>query len=76
MMVLMYTRSGCMPCKAAKRLLDQLQVPYDVVVLPDSPAALPEALRGLKTVPVLVFPSGRIVEGFMPDRIKKEVSLL
>lgn len=75
-MVLMYTRSGCMPCKAAKRLLDQLQVPYDTVVLPDSPEALPEALRGLRTLPVIVFPSGRIVEGFMPERIKKEVALL
>ena len=79
MMILMYTRSGCMPCKAAKRLLDQLQVSYKVFTLPDDPEAsegFSGVLRGHRALPVIIFPSGRVVEGFSPDRIKKEVSLL
>lgn len=79
MMVLMYTRNGCMPCKAAKRLLDQLQVPYKVFTLPDDPEAaegFSGVLRGHRALPVIIFPSGRVVEGYFPDRIKKEVSLL
>lgn len=78
-MVLIYTRNGCMPCKAAKRLLDQLQVPYSTFVLPDGPEAvegLSEALGGYRTLPIIVFPSGRVVEGYFPDRIRKEVSVL
>ena len=79
MMILMYTRNGCMPCKAAKRLLDQLQVPYKVFTLPDDPEAAGDfsgVLRGYRTLPVIIFPSGRVVEGYFPDRIKKEASLL
>lgn len=73
-MVLIYTRSGCMPCKAAKRLLDQLQVPYSTFVLPDGPEAvegLPEVLRGYTQLPIIVFPNGSVETGFHPDRIKK-----
>lgn len=79
MMILMYTRSGCMPCKAAKRLLDQLQAPYKVFTLPDDPEAskgFSGILGGHRSLPVIIFPSGRVVEGYFPDRIKKEVSLL
>lgn len=78
-MVLIYTRSGCMPCKAAKRLLDQLQVPYSVFTLPDGPEAvegLPEALRGHKQLPIIVFPNGAVETGYIPDRIKKACSQL
>ena len=78
-MVLVYTRSGCMPCKAAKRLLDQLQVPCKVFTLPDDPEAsegFSGVLRGYRTLPVIIFPSGRVVEGYFPDRIKKEASML
>lgn len=78
-MVLMYTRSGCMPCKAAKRLLDQLQVPYSVFTLPDGPEAvggLPEALRGYTQLPIIVFPKGNVETGFIPDRIRKACAQL
>jgi glutaredoxin len=78
-MVLIYTRSGCMPCKAAKRLLDQLQVPYSVFTLPDGPEAvegLPEALRGYTQLPIIVFPTGSVETGFYPDRIRKACAQL
>lgn len=52
--VIVYSQANCQPCKATKRKLDQLGVPYSVVDVDDNPDALAYLQReGWQGTPVV-----------------------
>ena len=63
--VQIYATSWCGYCNAAKRLLDERQVPYEEVDVTDDPAARAEAAARFDwpTVPI-VLAEGQLVGGY------------
>ena len=64
--VTVYTTAACPYCRAAKALLEELEIPYDEVPLDGREALrreLGERLGGWRTVP-MIFVGERFVGGF------------
>lgn len=73
MSVTVYTSPACQPCRATKRRLDALGVPYEVVDVSTDDAARTWLLEeGLRQSPVVraETPAGVVVwDGHRPERI-------
>lgn len=76
MEVTVYTRPGCMQCRATTNLLDRNGVSYELIDISDRPevvAFLRDEL-GHKGLPVVIVDDGMDPEswsGFRPDLIKE-----
>ena len=71
--IFIYSRPGCMGCRAAKRLLTKRDIPYIEVDI-DSPEAEEVRNSGAASLPVLQLKDnqGEVVEehsGFSPEKI-------
>lgn len=74
MSVTVYTKPSCVQCRATRRALDRLDIPYQVVdlTLDEEALALVRAL-GHQQAPV-VLAGGEHWSGFQPDRIRELVT--
>jgi len=80
--VKVYTTTVCTYCHAAKRLLNQRQIPFEEIGLDDKPELrqqLSDQNKGYRTVP-MIFIGSEFIGGFTElnnlDRSGKLVSLL
>lgn len=75
MAVIVYTRPGCVQCRATTNLLDRKGVAYELIDISDKPEiATSLQAEGHKSLPVVFVNDGMIQEswvGFRPDRIKQ-----
>ena len=69
MRAILYSSPTCSPCRAAKKLLEQLGVEVEE----RDASRLAEELPGVAAVPVVVI-GGEVIVGFSPERIRKAVN--
>ncbi len=73
-MLTLWTKEGCMPCKMVKKLLtEKLHVSFIEEDASAEENAVEVAQRGIRSVPVLEFPDGTLIQGFQPERIKEQL---
>lgn len=57
----MYSADWCGDCRRSKRLLDSLNVKYDLIDIETDPVAADRVIEingGMRSIPVIVFPDG------------------
>lgn len=68
--VVVYSMTGCQPCKATKRFLNERNIPFEERDVSASPEALAEVQRlGYRAVPVVVV-GDQHWQGFNPTRLR------
>lgn len=80
-MITVYTRTGCQPCVATKRMLDQAGTPYTTIDADeDTNASMALMSRGIRALPfVTVTIDGMEADfwsGFQPANVKKWIGKL
>lgn len=77
--ITMYGADWCGDCRRSKRLLDELNVPYEMIDVDKDDAAAAKVIEingGAKSIPVIVFRDGtHLTEPSDPDLKKKLESL-
>lgn len=75
MKVIVYTKPGCMQCRATMNLLDSRGIKYELVDISDKPLVIERFMReGHKNIPVVAAYKDYesiVWNGFRPDLIKK-----
>lgn len=75
MEVIVYTKPGCMQCRATTNMLDSRGIKYELVDISNKPLVIERFVReGHKTVPVVAAYKDYesiVWSGFRPDLIKK-----
>lgn len=65
-----YTKPGCMPCRATERRLGQHGLTFALVDVSQNPAALDALVaEGYRETPVVKTADGHAWSGYRPDRI-------
>ena len=68
--VAVYTKPGCMPCRATKNRLDRNGTAYTLVDVTEDPGALDDIVGlGYQQVPVVVTDTGTHWSGFQPTML-------
>jgi glutaredoxin len=79
MSLVVYTAPWCRDCRAAKRFLDEHQVPYTEIDIEDTPGAADEVIDnvGKRAIPQFVL-DGRWVQPYRPGQgfLYEEMSAL
>jgi glutaredoxin len=79
MSLVVYTAPWCRDCRAAKRFLDEHQVPYTEIDIEDTPGAADEVIDnvGKRAIPQFVL-DGKWVQPYRPGRgfLYEEMSAL
>ena len=75
MEVIVYTKSGCVQCRATTALMDRLGIDYELVDISNAPRIVTFLQgEGHKSLPVVFVDRGEFTEswsGFRPDLIKQ-----
>ena len=75
MEVTVYTKPGCMQCRATKALMDRLGIEYDLIDISNNPGIAAFLQReGHKSLPVVFVDHDEYTDswcGFHPDLIKQ-----
>lgn len=73
MQVTVYEKAHCQPCRATKRKLDLLEVPYKVISVEENPGVAEELReQGFQQSPVVRVTNGGDTwawSGYQPDRL-------
>ena len=59
--ITMYSADWCGDCVRSKRLLDSLQVSYEIIDVESAPGASEKVIEingGMRSIPVILFPDG------------------
>lgn len=69
MQLVLYSAAWCRDCRAAKRFLDQHQIPYTEVDIESTPSAAAEVVRnvGKRAIPQFVI-DGKWVQPYRPGQ--------
>jgi len=80
--VMVYALSTCVWCKRAKRLLNDLGVPYDFIDMDmlseeeeQETRAIVDRLNPDGSFPVIVIDNKKVISGFDEDRIRQALDL-
>lgn len=69
-MTTVYTKNNCVQCEQTKRLMDRLELSYDVVNISEHPTELDRLIKmGYTAAPVVITDTDSWA-GFNPDKIK------
>lgn len=75
MKVIVYTKPGCMQCRATKALMDRLGIKHELVDISNKPGIIERFVReGHKNLPVVAAYKDYesiVWNGFRPDLIKQ-----
>lgn len=70
-MFTVYTTPSCQPCRMTVKLLTDEAVPFETRPLADNPdIAAAAAERGYTQAPITVTPTGDLLSGFRPDKLR------
>lgn len=75
MSVVLYSQPGCQPCNLTKKMLEKLDIKYEVRDIRDDPEAFKRVQDlGYRGTPVVETSTGEHWKDFRPDRLKALVA--